>query len=402
MLFSAQIAATFTNFVSNIALTQSMEPAEFGRFSFCLSVLVTMSLFFEFGVFSAGSRLLALAKEPIEERSTMGALVMLAAAIGIAFGLFVAATAIPIDVIFNQDVRWVLISLAVIVVVQPFQMLVELACQGLNRIRLLSLFQVLASLINLGTIVLLATLGKLNAGTGVAAFLMGTGIGAAVVITVLRPSFTGAVDLIRPALNETRRYGIQIYLARVTATASLRLDNPVIAFFQGRASLDLAPLGPYTIAQRLGQPIATMSRALAVTRFRAFARIDRVSPRILSWNFAILLAVSLGLVLVGPVVIRLFFPPKYSEAIPLLLPFAVLNFFGGLFQPYNVFLTSQGYGKAVRNIALCVAVLNLAGLIIFVPGFGIIGAAWVGAAAMALDYALHVHYYRRSVKLRNE
>jgi Na+-driven multidrug efflux pump len=42
-------------------------------------------------------------------------------------------------------------------------------------------------------------------------------------------------------------------------------------------------------------------------------------------------------------------------------------------------------------------------LLITVPRFGITGAAWTAAAAMALDYVLHVHYYRQFKKgLSNE
>jgi O-antigen/teichoic acid export membrane protein len=203
---------------------------------------------------------------------------------------------------------------------------------------------------------------------------------------------------ISAALKETREYGLDIYFARVSATVALRLDHPVIAFFLGRASSDLTPVALYNVPQRLGNPIATMSRALAVTRFRAFTRIGRVSKRISRWNLAILVAASAGLVVVGPWVIKLFFP-RYVETIPLLLPFAVLNLFAGLFQPYNMFLTSRGYAREVRNIAIAVAVGNLTGLIIGVRFFGIIGAAWAGAASMALDYALHLYYYRKLTRV---
>jgi O-antigen/teichoic acid export membrane protein len=41
-----------------------------------------------------------------------------------------------------------------------------------------------------------------------------------------------------------------------------------------------------------------------------------------------------------------------------------------------------------------VGLASLAGLWIAVPIFGLGGAAWVAASMMALDYVLHLYYYR--------
>lgn len=72
-----------------------------------------------------------------------------------------------------------------------------------------------------------------------------------------------------------------------------------------------------------------------------------------------------------------------------------MNLFVGLFQPYNVFLASHGRGVELRNIVLIVGVATIAALLVAVPRFGIAGAAWTCAASMALDYILHVYYYRQ-------
>ncbi len=86
--------------------------------------------------------------------------------------------------------------------------------------------------------------------------------------------------------------------------------------------------------------------------------------------------------------------PKYSEAAPLLIPFAAMNLFVGLFQPYNVFLAAHGRGAELRNIVLISGAAMIGALVLAVPRFGIAGAAWTGAGAMALDYLLHLLYYR--------
>jgi O-antigen/teichoic acid export membrane protein len=150
----------------------------------------------------------------------------------------------------------------------------------------------------------------------------------------------------------------------------------------------------YAIAQKFSNPIAMMGRSLATTRFRAFARLTRVPGRITRWNAAAVISASIALVVFGPIVLRFVFP-KYSEAAPLLVPFAAMNLFVGLFQPYNIFLASHGRGAELRNIVLIAGVATIAALVFAVPRFGIAGAAWTGAGAMALDYTLHLLYYRR-------
>src|SRR5262245_59908914 len=119
MLFSAQSASMFAGFFAAVIQARWMEPAEMSRFSLCLSIIVVTSLFFEFGISSAGARVLALAPDEESERKALGALVLMTIVIGAAFSLFIALTAAPIDFIFGKndgqpraDIRWLLIATA--------------------------------------------------------------------------------------------------------------------------------------------------------------------------------------------------------------------------------------------------------------------------------------------------
>jgi len=80
----------------------------------------------------------------------------------------------------------------------------------------------------------------------------------------------------------------------------------------------------------------------------------------------------------------------------------VMNMFVGLFQPYNIFLAANGRGAELRNIVLTTGLTTVAVLIFTVPKFGITGAAWTCAGAMALDYLLHLVYYRKTRRALEE
>jgi O-antigen/teichoic acid export membrane protein len=390
MLFSAQSASLFAGFCASIIQARWMEPAEMGRFAFCLSIVVVSSLFFEFGISSAGARVLALAQDRRSERQALGALVLMTLAIGLVFSLFIALAAAPIDLFFNKDVRWLFIATAALAFFQPFQLLIEQSCQGLNQIRLLSVFQLLMSGCYLLALILLVATQRLTAGTALGAYLAGTALASIWTLVRMEPSFSGASRFIKQTLKATRGYGFNLYLARISGMASSRSDQLAIGYFLAGT----APLGMYAIAQKFSNPIAMAGRSLATTRFRAFAKLKQVPSRITKWNAVAVGSASVGLIALGPLALRVLFP-KYSDAASLLLPFAVMNSFVGLFQPYNIFLASHGRGAELRNIVLIVGVATIAALVVLVPRFGITGAAWTGACAMALDYILHVLYYRR-------
>lgn len=390
MLFSAQTGSTFIGFLASIILGRWLDPAEMGRFTFCLSIILIASLFFEFGISSSGARVLALAPDRASERLALGALVLMTLVIGVAFSLFIVAASKPIDSIFSKNVRWLFIGTAALSFFQPFQLLIEQSCQGLNQIRRLSVFQLVMSAAYLAGLALLVTAHRLTAGSALGAYLAGTAVSSIWTVIQLKPAFKGAFEYIKLTLKETRGYGFNLYLARISGMASSRSDQLAIGYFLA----DTVPLGMYAMVQKFSNPIAMIGRSLAVTRFRAFARLDRVPGRILRWNFAALAVSSIALVAFGPIVLKFVFP-KYAEAAPLLIPFAAMNLFAGLFQPYNIFLAAHGRGVELRNIVLIVGVLMIGALLISVPRFGITGAAWTAAAAMALDYVLHVHYYRQ-------
>jgi len=390
MLFSAQTVSMFAGFFASIIQARWMEPAEMGRFAFCLSIVVVTSLFFEFGVSSAGARVLALAQDAREQRQALGGLALMTFVISIGFAVFIACAGTAIDSVFDKDVRWLLIGTAPLALFLPFQLFIEQSCHGLNQIRRLSVFQLLMSGTNLLALTVLIAAGRLNAGTALGAYLVGAGVAAVWTLTRMRPSFSGALHYMKLALRETRGYGFNLYLARISGIASSRADQLAIGYFFANPAV----LGIYAIAQKFSNPIAMMGRSLAVTRFRTFAQLTSVPARINRWNAVALLGAAIALVLFGPLVLKFVFP-KYSSAAALLIPFATMNFFVGLFQPYNIFLASHGRGAELRNIVLIVGVATIAALIVTVPRFGVSGAAWTGAASMALDYVLHLYYYRK-------
>src|SRR5262249_54096198 len=158
----------------------------------------------------------------------------------------------------------------------------------------------LSSGVYLGTLAALAAAHHLSAGLALAAYLSGIALATIWTLARLRPRFRGASAYLRTTLRQAREYGMNLYFARITGIASSRADQLVIAFFL----IDSAPLGIYAIIQKFANPLTMLGRTVAVTRFRAFAQMKRIPTRITVWSTLILCTLAVGLIGIGPIVIR--------------------------------------------------------------------------------------------------
>jgi O-antigen/teichoic acid export membrane protein len=105
ILYAAQIASSALNLAFASTLARALGREGFGVFSFCwFSIIGYVGLLFEFGVFAAGARLLAVATDREEERRLLGALVVAALAIGVLLGATIAASGPLVDRLFDTSV----------------------------------------------------------------------------------------------------------------------------------------------------------------------------------------------------------------------------------------------------------------------------------------------------------
>lgn len=399
VLYGAQVASMGLNFLFTLVIGRAMSQEDYGIFSFCIfSVVLFLGYLFEFGIFAAGARLLAIAPDRAAERRMLGALVVAGLGVGLLFDGTIAASGPVVDALLarfgyaDTRVAGILLVAAPLALAIPLQQLMEQACQGTNQIGALAVLRLALPISSISLIVALdAWMGAVTPLAAVLAYLGGVLASAIAVMLVLKPSFRAGREEYRAIAAAVREFGFDMYLGRAIGMLSSRLDQVLIPAFVGPRRW-----GAYKIAQQLSDPVANLARALATTRFKAFATRDEVSREIERWNLALLSAAAVALATLGPWVIVIAFEgQKFRNALPLLLPFALVAFFAGLLQPYNMFLSAHGRGKALRNISVVMGVANLVGLFVFTRRYGLLGAAWFAAASMAFNFALHLYYYHR-------
>ncbi len=404
LLFLAQLASSVLNAAVTAIIARSLGTQNYGLFVFCwLSVIQFSNYFFEFGTFTAGTRLLAIESNSNNARKIAGSLLSIATAIGISFSIIIVLIAklfSPILVtigkytntdtglLLNPQVQTYLLEAAPLCFALPLQFCVEQICQGLNRIGLLSLLRMLLPSTTLLGIVTFFYLHQLTIFTAIISSLTATIFSCVLILIFLRPSFENLSQNVNLILSETKRFGLDIYFARITTMCSTKLDGILIPLFLGPTSL-----GFYNLAQKLTEPLSNLSRSMAITRFKNFANQPMVSRAIVRSNLLLLTSGTISLILIGPYLLILIYSNQFAYSTKLLPAFAIAAFFSGLFQPYNAFLSAHGRGGELRNISVFIGILNVASLLFILPRFGAMGAAWMVAITSAINFTLHYYYY---------
>jgi O-antigen/teichoic acid export membrane protein len=392
LLYGSQLGSSALNAVFLAAVARSFTKEQFDVFTLCVvSLLPSLGYVFEFGLSSAGARLLAIAEDRDRERRLLGALFAAALPVGVLFATALAASAPLVDALYRTDAGDVLLAVAPFAAAAPLHQCLEAACLSTSRAGLLATYRVSLAASNVAVAAALTALGLLTPRSAAVASLAAGASAAALAAVALRPSFRGLGETARELLAAARAYGLRMYTARLVNFGCGRLDTLLVPYLAGSASIGL-----YYGAQKFAQPVSSFARATAAARFRAFAGESEVSARVLAWNAATVGAAAGALAIAGPLVFVLLFGEAYRGATPFLLPFALVALFGGLVQPFNIFLAAHGRGSELRNASLIAGAVNVAGLAVAVPRWGLAGAAWLACVTALVHLLAHVGYYGRA------
>ncbi len=367
---------------------------EYGIFAFLITITGFTQLFFNFGIFNAGSYLLAHNTDTRTERQLAGALTLLALVMGLLYAGFIFGCSFFVDSLFHTSVNHILRSVSPLFIALPLQSLLPQLARGTNRIKYLALFRILPKLFYVGLIVwlLFASYNPWRPGFLFALNLATISAGVFIVLLLFKPAFSNLRRTLRLIWQKNHTYGIHIYFGQITNQTTYRLDGLFITWFVGTTSL-----GFYSLARTLTMPMALLSQSVGTSLFRSFASKEKIPKRVIYINFIWLSSCVIGLALLSRFIIPWFFTDKALPAVKLVLPLAMAGFFQGMYQPY-VFLASKGKGKWIRNIAFAEGSVNVIGNFVLIYYWGAMGAALASAASKFVTWVMHLYYYKRYLR----
>jgi O-antigen/teichoic acid export membrane protein len=302
LLFLAQVV----NVLFGVAVTglnaRGLSVEEYGAFSFALVLIIFVAWFFDFGLFSAGSRIVALAREKTEERELVGTLLVLCLALGISCSVVFLVISLFVDVLFRSKVGGLLLSLSPLVAVFPFQTLFMAALRGGNEIGKLATYTVLPRVFYLGALLAVMKISALTLPVTLMLNIVTLILATIIIGIAARPIFRGWKGRVGRILVETRQYGLHIYTGTIVDNLTFGSDKILISYFLGTVAV-----GFYSVAQTLTMPISLMSRSLATSVFKDFTTYDRIPTKLNLANFLWLVVAGVVLVVFGELLLNTIF-----------------------------------------------------------------------------------------------
>lgn len=392
-LYFSQIGAMVFGVLFTILNTRLLTKSEFGTLNFYIQVLTFIALIFEFGYFAAGSRLIALAKDYEKERELVGALYILGTIISLAYIFILFIASFFIDDLFNSNVKYLILVGLIPSMAFPFQFLIQLIFQGSNEVLKLSVYTLLPRLLYF-VFIGIAYIGNFfSLKTSSLFYVISFFISTLFTVLISKPQFKNFKLHLREIVEETKRYGFKVYIGRVVGMMGYQSNVLLIQYFAKEIEV-----ANYSLINFFTTPISLFSRSLCTSLFKGFANQDKIPSRVFKVNFIWLISSSIVYLLVGGFILELLFSKKYSEAIPLILPMVIANFFMGAFQPYNFFLSAKGKGIYLRNTAILLSFNTILFNFLLIPILGSMGAALATLISIFFNLILHIYYYRKSIK----
>jgi O-antigen/teichoic acid export membrane protein len=390
----ASLVANALAVVSTAMVTRNLGTSEFGSYSFAVSLLVFVALFFEFGLFLPAARLAAVA-ERRDRREVIGSALLVYLPVAALFSITIFVLSFWIDSWFNVDAGSALRVAVPVAGAIPFVFVLQQLSQGVDRLHVSSLTAVLTQLL---LVVLLAV--WLGVGEGLSsssalglrtlAFLLAGVAGALWLRPLLGAVGSRSLELVRQA----REWGFQLFIGRVLSIGTYNMDVLMVGFWTTPRWVGLYVLAG-SLASVSGLPVLGLSSAL----FARMAREPSIDRRWLIIASTVGIASATGVTLVAEPLIRLLFTARYAAAAGLVFPLALAQLVRGVTTVFNTFLTAHAQGAALRNAGLVLTGSNLALNFALIPPFGAQGAAWASLLALVANFVAHVFFYRRSYAL---
>ncbi len=266
--------------------------------------------------------------------------------------------------------------------------------QGLQRIVMLNILNIIQSMLNLVLTSILLIGLRFGAAGALLAFLGSTLINLVLLSVVLRREgcvFRPRWD--RTVMQQTLSFGMKGYIGNILQFFNYRLDMILVNYF-----LNPASVGIYTVSARFAELLWNLPNAVGFVIFPKAAAtkpetLNQFTPRIFATVLVITMLGAVGLAILGRPLITLVYSAAFLDAyIPMLalLPGIVLL---GAAKVLTNEIAGRGYphyNSITSGIALVLTIVLDLGLI---PRYGVLGASIASSIAYSVIWVISIFFY---------
>ena len=394
LLYSTSVLGLLLGVTVSVLNTRYLSPVEYGDVRYVQNIINFVSSLLLVGYFTSGSRLLAISDDEQRRRRIRGIMCVILAITIIIVMLSMLVMSLYTNIVDKPNLSY--LFLVAVPVCGNVLMLnyVNTTAQGDNHILRMSIARLLPSLLYCGIAFLIY---HFYGATPARMLLLFNGLAIITLFFIIvstKPSFEDLKGSFKILNEENKAYGFNVYLGGLVAVSTQYVAGITLGAF----CEDNANVGFYTLALSLSAPMAMLPGIIGTTHFKKFSRTRKIDSKVLKASVGItVLTLVLFLVFIKYIV-GFLYNDSYGSVSTYASVLAFGTSFHGFGDMFNRFLGSHGRGKEIRNSAIACGITSIAGYLILVYYFSIIGAIITRIAGSLVYLVCMIIYYRKYTK----
>jgi O-antigen/teichoic acid export membrane protein len=395
LLYASQLSMTGFGALAYLLMTRGLTKEAFGDREVIMRLTVFISIFFEFGIFSAGSRLLALEKDKDREARLVSTLLGIGAvmALGLTLVLMLAAALSPFLFRTAEPITLTLLLFAFPLSLTLFKFLFQQIYQGANAIYKLAFYNFSVQAAFFALLAALYGLNFFSVTTTLFAYSLPLIIVTGFLLWKAQTSLRHYGEFKSSLVAEFKSFGLTLYVARVISVATQNIDALIIAAYFSSTSA-----GGYAVMLFFVAPVMMFSDAFLSVFFKRLSQLPHIPATVLVYNFLAMLGIACVYGLFGSWIFEWLFP-KYHSMLPLFVPLLCAMVINGLYKPYNYFLIARGESKLLLIGISIASTVTLSLNFLLISQYAETGAAYsqlIGAGIqLTTSWVMYRVYLRR-------
>lgn len=400
--FLSLATASFAHLLLRVFFGKEFGPAGLGLYTLVFTIYLFGMQFAGFGIGAALTRYVAEYKEDmkkINEFVSSGIMSSFLSGSLMLLVLFLFSNNISINLFHEREMIGLLKITALCFPFIAVQKVVLGILNGFSKMSQFSFLEILQNTLMVIFSFFFVSYLHLGVLGGVLGFVAPTVIVGSISLYLIKNYFVIHSVLLRDVLKELSWFGFYVVLANSIGMINTNIDSLMIGHFMNKTEV-----GYYSVSiifiqglmllpsaiQRVTSPIITTYYAK-----KDYASIRKLIKNIMLKTFVIISLTSLFLAFFGKLIISLVFSEEFTPAwAPLLIlligysPYAALASIGGC-------LSSIGKVQIIFKLSIMCTIINIVLNIIFIPKFGLIGAASATSISTIFTTLINMYFIRK-------
>lgn len=392
-LYVSMVVGVFLSIAITVVNTRLLGPNTYGDFKYLQNLFTFTGLFVTFGLYTSGGRLIAQKKNDHKRGLIYGNLIVISIGIAILYNVLLLSFTVFNTGNFTDEMKSIVKMCMPLLIVFPFQLFLENALQGDNRIHQLSFFRILPKLLYIAVgVSILLTFGHASLSTVIPVHLISILLVFIFIVSKLEINLKPDLTVLKQLISENKSYGFPVYVGAISNVGTAQLAGLTIGIF-----IDNRSFGLFSLALAISYPLTMLPSVIGTVLFKDFANREYMPKNVTLITVLLSLASLVGFLLIVENVFLLLYSEDYIDAINLTYGIGFASIFRGLGDYFNKFLGSKGLGRQLMNGAFINGISNLFGNTVLVYFFGLPGAVATKIVSDLLYSSSMYYYYKKYV-----